>query len=353
MKKFRCFLPMLAFLLAALTLANEPGDLYSAVIPVADSSENERNRAVRTGLLEVLVKLTGRRDVTSRPEVKSLAAKATSYAVEFGYVDLENSDGSRQRGLKVQYSRQELDRFLRQSQLPVWPSRRPSLLVWILREPVDGVQAFVNREEDEAIYETLATFFARRGQPVSYPLHDLEDQLALNVEDAWNLKTESIASASARYGADAWLLVRCYETSSQTWRVAWVLANGEQITLDNLDGNSLDETLGIVVDTAVDRIASGYSYVPSSAAGEIVLEVKGIKNFGNYTRLQALLKDMTMVRSVAIDRVEKDSIQLAVAIEGDGRQFLESLALIRQLSIVDSSQSLQPDKQVRVNWLPN
>lgn len=344
---------MLAFLLASLSLANEPGDLYSAVVPVADSSDAERNRAVRAGLLEVLVKLTGRRDITGMAAVRSLAAKASAYAVEFGYVNLHNSDGARQRGLNVQYSRAELDRFLRESRLPVWPSRRPSLLVWILKEPVDGGQAFVTREEDEIIYGVLDTFFARRGQPVSYPLYDLEDQLALNVEDAWNLKTDTIASASARYDADAWLLVRCYETASGIWRIAWVLANGEQVSLDNLDGNSLDQALGSIVDTAVDRIASGYSYVPSSTEGEVILAVKGIENFGSYSRMQELLGGMTMVRSVAVKQVEKDGIQLAVAIEGDVRQFLESLSLIRQLSIADASEPPRPGEQVRVDWLQN
>jgi hypothetical protein len=351
MKKLTLVMMLLSLALSPAVKADQAAALYSAVVAVADNSSAERNKALRAGLLEVLVKLTGSADIGSKPAVAQLLANASAYVVEFGYVNLPNQP-SRQ-GLNVRYSQVDVDRFLRQKQLPVWPVKRPSLLVWVVKEPFGHPQSFVF-EGDEAFYTSLDSLFDRRGLVASYPVYDLEDLSALSVNDAWNLEADKIAAATVRYGASSWLLVRCYETSARTWRLTWVMGaannnQAEQVYLDNLDAPALDTALARVVDMAVDRIASAYVYTPSLAAGKLVLTVDGISSFNYYNELLKLLKELSMVKNLAVESVEGEKIRLQIELEGDEKQFFESLALFDQLEIPEE---LPPGGQsAAIQWL--
>ena len=356
MEKRHFLVLLITCLLSAAGHAAMGTELYRALVPIEDHSDKERNRALRQGLLQVLVKLSGSREIGNRPAVKDLLANAGAYVLEFGYAQLPDGRG---QALDTRYSQVELDRFLRDNQLPVWPARRPSLLVWIVQGPLDGARRFANRDEDPALYAELERVFGERGQPVVYPLHDLEDQLALTVEDGWGLDAEKLGAASKRYGADSWLLLRCYEAASGQWRVAWMFSaeRDESAYLDNLDGEQLDRIVARVGDAVVDRIASAHSYVPSQTPGRLDLEIGrascrervvvaggggwgeggggggggGISEFGSYTALMELLAGLSMVRSVEVERLVGDEIQLNLAVDGDQKQLFDSLALFRQI----------------------
>ncbi|MCK9503448.1 MAG: DUF2066 domain-containing protein [Porticoccaceae bacterium] len=349
MKKIILITLLLTLGLSPVAMADSAAALYSAVVPVADNSATERNRALRAGLLEVLVKLTGSADIGSRPEVKQLLAGASAYVVEFGYIKLANQ----RQGLNVRYSQMDIDRFLRQKQLPVWPAKRPSLLVWVIKESSGQPQSFVFGD-DEEFYAALNSIFDRRGLVATYPLYDLEDLSALSMDAAWNLEADKVAAASARYGAASWLLVRCYETSARTWRLTWVLGSaqknqGDQVYLDNLDDKALDAALTRVVDMAVDRIASTYVYTPSLTADKLIVTVDGISSFNYYNQLLDLLKELSIVKSLNIESVQGEKIRLHVDLEGDAKQFFESLALFDQLEVPEE---LPTDGQpATIQWL--
>ena len=342
--------PALLLLLTALVTPALHGadgaELYTATVPVADHSEAERTRALRAGLAEVVVKLTGSAASVASSEVRSLLARASSYVVEFGYVELPLAEQG--LGLSVKYSRAELDAFLRQEGLPVWPPQRAALLVWVLREAGDQPQTFVTRDEDEGLYAHLDRAFAARGLPVRYPLYDLEDQLGLPVATAWSLAAEELARASVRYGANQWLVLRCYQSASDHWRLAWVLGRGEQTSLDSLEGADLDALLQQVVDGAVDSIAAGQAYIPTLTAGRVALEVSGVDGFASYTGMLDTLQGLSMVRSVTIAQVVGERISLFLDVEGSEKVLLDALALSEHFNLPE--QPGAPGQALSVVW---
>lgn len=328
-------LPLVAILVATISLkVLAAQDLYSAVVPVDNSSPAERDRALRDALGQVLVKLTGARTVVSRPEVRNFLAGAETLATEFGYVDIDDGD---RKGLQARFAPAELDRFLRRNQLPVWPAKRKELLVWVLREPVAGARDFVPRDADEGFYDGLDRLFERRGQPVIYPLYDLEDQLVLEVEDGWNFNGERIAEASRRYGTDGWLIIRQYQTSDGGWRVAWVLSSGNDLNLDNLENPDLAAAMSQVVDGTVDRLAAGQTYIPSLAEGVKMLTVEGIDSFEDYARMVAILGELSVVRSADVDSLRGDRISFALRLEGDESEFFNALALFSEVDVPETT----------------
>lgn len=336
MKKNHFLAIVFAVLMLPLCLRAEVVDgLYSALIPVKDHSEAERNRGLRQGLLSVLVRLSGDSSIGQRPEVKALLPKAQAYTVSYSYK--ATPEGDTPQGLQVTYANSEIDRFLRVNQLPVWPARRPNLLVWLVAETPESGKHFVTPEVAPELFESLNDLFDERGLPVTYPLLDLEDQLSLSAEDAWTLDTDTIAAASLRYQVPAWLLVRAYQTSTASWQAAWVLSNNQNISFDDTLGDDLVSTLAPIGQRAVDLIAASYSYIPSLAEGQIPLTIAGIGSFADYSAMMNLFKGLSMVRDVNLEQISGDQVSMVLLIEGDQKPLFESLTLTSRFLMADNT----------------
>ena len=206
-KRFQSLGLLLVLLLIEHAFAVQVDDLYSATVPVADFGDAERDRALRRGLGQVLIKKTGDSAIVDYPAVAPLLAGAASYVVEFGYTELPaGKDEKGAPAVTARYARAEIDRFLRRNQLPIWPASRPRLLVWLVHETGDGDRTFADHETGADVYELLERHFERRAAPYRLPLLDLEDSLLLSPDQAWRFETEAITAAAGRYRSDAWLL---------------------------------------------------------------------------------------------------------------------------------------------------
>ena len=71
-----CILSCLLQSLPAVVFAGEVRDLYRADIAVQGQTRAERNKAIQTGLQQVLTRVTGRRDITDSDIVKQALACA-------------------------------------------------------------------------------------------------------------------------------------------------------------------------------------------------------------------------------------------------------------------------------------
>lgn len=339
---------ILAVLALPLGLRAEVMDgLYSALIPVQNHSDTERNRGLKQGLLQVLVRLSGDSTIGERPEVQALLPKAAQYTVSYSYRATPESDVP--QALQVTYANNEIDRFLRVNQLPVWPARRPNLLLWLVAETPEAGKHFLTVEEEPELFDGLGKLFSDRGLPVRYPLLDLEDQLSLSAEDAWTLNPEAIASASQRYQVPAWLVVRAYQTSGLDWQLAWVLFNDQHLTFDDTLGENLMDALQPIGNRAVDIIAGTYSYIPSLAEGQIAVNVSGVGSFSDYSDLMGLFDGLSMIRDVSLQHIRGDQVSMILRLEGDEKPLLESLAL--------SNRFLMPEdvavgQQLSLVWAP-
>ena len=329
----RCF-PLLCLLAALATVplaANAAPGFYSATIAVNDHSPGERNRAMGEALGQVLIRLTGRADIGAEPAAAALLGDAPSYALEFGYVDLEEAEG---QGLRVSFTAAEIDEYLRRHRLPVWPLKRPPLLGWMLMEAAGSPAEFVTPEDDPALYSELTGLFDARGLPVRYPVYDLEDQLNLPVEQGWQFNVDQLAMASGRYGADRWLVVRCFETSGGDWRLAWMLGGEDHRSdLRSLTAEELDAGLGQVVGRAVDRIAAESAYIPAAEARGLAVEVSGIADYASYRDLIQLISELSVVKSHRLTAVAGDRIALDLEVDGDRQLFVDALVPYRQLTV--------------------
>src|SRR5690606_30160916 len=76
---------LLALLCCAAAQAVTKTDIYTVTLPVPDQSAEARAAAVTEAFEQVLVKMTGQRDVAARPEAQALLASPGRYLAAFRY----------------------------------------------------------------------------------------------------------------------------------------------------------------------------------------------------------------------------------------------------------------------------
>ena len=121
-------------------------------------------------------------------------------------------------GLDVSFDQKLVDRLIRQAQLPILPSNRPRLLVWVITDDINYGRRFINEPvsqqgllDDYApqLMSALDDAMQDRGIPYLLPIYDLEDQISLPVNQAWSLNTDLIASAHSAIKQMDGLLFAC------------------------------------------------------------------------------------------------------------------------------------------------
>ncbi len=321
--------------------AAQTADVYAATVPVADQSERARDSAAREGMLEVLVRLTGSRTLDEDPRLRSLLRDVQSYMVEYSYVTLPAVEAGEPAGLgvRIQYDRAGIDRFLRTSRLPIWPLTRPALLVWVVQDDGFGETHMFN---DQAVSAVLASAFARRGLPFVLPLLDLEDRFSLTPVQVRDFDSEALAAASRRYPVQGWLAVRVYETGEGLWRAAWLMDLSGRSQLRQVQAPTLEALLAEVADQAVDTVASLQTYVAGDDAGGLELEILGVATYRDYSRLTAMLDAQPMVSRMRVVSVDGDRLRLSLAIEGGREQLLDSLYRERNLEPMAAPPGARP-----------
>ena len=99
---------------AATGLAAAPG-LYTAQVPVASQSDADRAEALKNGLGQVMVRVSGDAGVLTRPEIAKVLPQAERYVQQFQYEqEVVNEGGQPQVRLTLvaQFDRDAVDRLL-------------------------------------------------------------------------------------------------------------------------------------------------------------------------------------------------------------------------------------------------
>lgn len=325
-------------------------DAYTATVPVEDYSDHAREQGIRDGLLKVMVRMTGDSAIEEDPRIGELLDQVDRYVQEYGYTTLsesESGDGTRP-GLTVAFSSAAIDRFLRSARLPVLPSNRPDLMVWVVADDLRRGRHFLTRDDRESFFEDLETIAAERGFSLSFPLLDLEDQLTLDANQAWHLDEEATRRASARYGADFWLVLRLYRTSDGQWRGAWLADEGQGASLHQTVASDLPQLAEQVVTPTLDRMAANLAFVPDGRSGNLLLTVDQVRSLPDYRRLVAELEGSALVTRVRLREITADRVLMDLVVEGDSGQVTAALGRNPRLR----QQAESSSGHAMFQWLP-
>ena len=204
--------------------------LYDVQVPVASQTEDERQRATRLALTEVLARLTGTAPPLTPDEIAVALAAPARYVLRYQFASAErpetgnaaatkNPDNeARQTGLllDVRFDPEAVLTLLRDAKQPIWGANRPTVLVWLAVRG-DGRDDLVASGPAAALDRRAR----QRGVATAWPLLDLRDR-EVGTATIWGFFWEAIEAASRRYRPDL-LLVGRAALGQGGWWTDWEL----------------------------------------------------------------------------------------------------------------------------------
>lgn len=300
--------------------AEQPVDLYRVEVLVASQSSGERERAAREAFRELVVRVSGDRSALEQPSVEEAASRAQDFVYEFNYASSQETlmrDGQELPAsrLVLKFSPVAIERLLRRAELAFWPAVRPSVLVWLVaRDREEGL----HRVTDPELRAELRSRAKARGLPLILPLDDLEDRLALSARLVWAWDEESVRKASERYAPDAILIGRYSPTSAGGLRSDWQLYHNLGDPSFDLQAQEPEQLMAAAIDQVADYFAKRYAIVPrEEGPGEIVMQVSGVRSFGDYKAVERYLENLAMVRRLEFVSLDRERLMLRLVTDGE------------------------------------
>jgi hypothetical protein len=332
--------------LEAVTLEN----LYQAEVLTDSQSDAQRRIDASEGLSQVLKRVSGRSEILQNPIIVAALKTPEQYYSEFSYARVDaakdkagvepapdsQSTVARRQVMRIRFAPSLIAKILREADLPVWGSNRPSVLSWMAIDDESGRQ--VLGEANESLFSlTLNQVAQARGVPLLLPLWDLEDSRGVSSSEIWGRFLGRIEAASQRYSPDKILVFRAESEFSNQWRGDWSLGEGGQWR----SGTVYGETQAQLATSLVAALASVLSeqYAVTSTRSEVRLTVEGITEIQDYAEVSRYLEGLTQVMSVQPVRVLSDMIEFKLRSEGEVQQIIDVIALDRKLSLLRLDES--------------
>ncbi len=306
--------------LASIGIARAADDLYEGSAMVNSQGPGERGVALQRALAQVVVKLSGQRNAASLPQVRGLLGAAGRLVEGSRYsAESETINGApiyRQK-LTAHFDRSGVDALLAGAGLPVWPSPRAPVVLWLVIDDGHGAR-LVGSAHANAV-KSLTDRAADRGVSVVLPAATaIESQIALLASGIG--PAQAVVLPSAAYGSDQ--LVGKLVRTAGGWNAQWILLDGG-IELNRWSETNPDARLAMAnaADGAADALARKYSKIAvGSPAGTFAIEIDGVRSGDDYVRVMGYLEGIGIVRKIVLLGATDDRLrmQLDLSIGIDG-----------------------------------
>lgn len=310
--------------------------LYEVAVPVQNQSESQRRQASGEGLKILLTRLTGLAYVPLTPEVAQALKQTDGYYNEFRFARAPED----QLELIIQFDPDPVQALIRAAGLPIWRAQRERILVWaVLAEGTE--RQILGATSELPIVAGLNDRARERGLPLTLPLLDLEDQLAVDPAAVWGRLSQVVDPASKRYGADVLLLGRITPAADGGWDSDWEFWVDGVVVPFQAEGADLAAHGVQAVDVLADELAVR-RVVHGRQAGQLQLAVSGVRTPADYGELLRYVKSLEFVQSVGVSGIHEGRLWLLVDTPAEPGRLLAAFERDRQLfndqlALVDSA----------------
>jgi len=282
------------------TFAMADVNLYSGEVFVASQSEADRREAIPLALIQVLQKLSGRREMPVSPELDEALSEANRFLRSYRYtrVDRTAADGvvTQELRLVAQFMQSEVDRIVQQIGLPRWRQERPAVQAWVVVD--DGLNRQLKPIEFGYAWESMEQVSAMRGLPVSWPELDEEEAQLVDMRLVWGGFTDYLVERGAP--EDGVVIVAARRDGPQ-WTVRWNLASGSQNWSWQTSDINLMYALAEGVHQMADQVAASNAIAASDqGVWTIDLTIGELNSARSYAHCLEYLQNLSLVNAVEI-----------------------------------------------------
>ncbi len=310
-------------------------DLYQGKAPTSGDMTAAQSQA----LGYVLVKVTGKRDILTQLDVVKALAAPADYVQQYSYQDIGSV-----KFLKADFNVAKVNALVGQSKFALLGPVRPQVAIWLVVD--EGERRILPDQSGDGWSEALRAQTQAMGLPVSLPLMDLDDNMAVNATDVWGRFADPVLKASQRYGAEMVVLGKL-SPEGEAWSIDWGLYGtkpgaqaGEltELTKGSGSGTQAEVAKGFA-DALAGWLVQQYGTRLSGVASSQTLVVEGLSDIDGMIQIQKLLQEMASVTKVAIGKLEGDKVTFNLSLQGDKAELVRGLQLESRLHQVEDNES--------------
>lgn len=341
--------------------AAEAGEaLWRVSVPVLDQGASARRSAERDAFSALLVRVTGRSSVPVLAGLRSAMRTPQRYYTSSAYARrdvrarLEDPE-NRPWLLVIDFDARSVTELLASEGIPVWTTRRPDLLVWMLYEDETGARRLIGEEDPAGT--TLLERADARGLTVFLPALDLTDLASFSLAEAWIGDGDVLARASRRYGSEYFFVLRIYPDPLGRWIADWQgEIAGESVTGalevdDPIAGAAA--MLDAVADDLADRFAVSIAHGADGpgAAGALWLQIDEVEALAAYASLLRYLEGTDGVVDVQVVQVVGTSLLLRVDVADVATRLVDAFRLDGRLRTAERPEQVGGVRVWRARWM--
>ncbi|WP_157721350.1 DUF2066 domain-containing protein [Vibrio gazogenes] len=317
MRNFACLILLcLTFSGYAATQVN----IYRSEVTL--DQEQDESQARIQGMENVIIRATGEQDAVNNPVVKKALSQNRLYLSQISYGQKDD-----QKIVKMQFSAKQIRTLLTQAQLPFWPVKRATILVWYVED--QNFQRHIAWENvANANVQQLKQLAEKRGLPLIVPVGDFDDITSIEASDIWGEFLQPIRDASERYHPDAILIIR-----AQSDTLNWKLYDQTpekllDITVPPMSGSlSGDDELAQLVNQLTQYYAKkNRVVVAGQSSHSMILNVKHLSRAIHFFKLEQALNQLSSVASVDVIQIQGDEVTFRVHLLTTQEAFQQELA---------------------------
>jgi hypothetical protein len=329
-------------------------DLYMAEVLVLSEDEKQLKRGAQAGLLQVLVRISGTRDVEQSREITQSLRNPGAFYYQYSYEPTDKSllvDGEVVAAnlLRILFEPSAVSKLLREAGFPVWGSNRPGVLLWMAYSDEQGRRLLSENDitgSASSLASSLQDQARLRGLPLLFPLLDLEDSAALSTAEVWGSFLGRIDDASDRYNPDSVLTARIQKDKLGRWSANYSYRIDNDWQVAETISYSADQLARTMVDRLANELAIRYAI--DSSRSQVTVKVEMVDGIGDYAALASYLESLAPVLNSSIVRVHRTEVEFRLDTEGQNEQLIEIIELDQKMVLLSSDDSR---KLLHYRWL--
>ena len=346
-------------------------------MPVFSQSIKERKTATNKAFEELLIRITGKRDVLGLEASQELLANSNRFVRSFRYEILpppvvfettpikqdeeesnvltfntkfiEKEENYPTQKIVVSFDEKAVKNSLWKLKLPVWGKTRPSTLFWIAIQN-NQQRSLLDSTESTELLALVKQHAEKRGVPIIYPRLDLEDQLKVNVTDVWGGYKTPVSEASLRYKPEAIISAQIFRDSEGIWQGRWNLYQAGDETSWQFSAPHLSVVIFESIDKLATRLAERYAQVSSGDDdSRFLIHISDVSNLKEYKKINRYLKSLSVVKRAALAEIQSNELVYELELRSNPRALKQAIALGKTLLAMDDPFAAEVDTN-RLNY---
>ena len=309
--------------MAAQTYGQSLDWLYQVDQYVADQGERTRLEAAQRSLLTVLSRTSGLASVPRGAIISQALKNPARYYTKYVYFNPMDTDADRRNlidkgavdtstdlAVRFDFQAAAIKQLARDAKLPIWWSRRPLTMVWMVLDEPNG-RAVVEHGA-ESVRNELDAAANRRGLPTLLPMMDLQDSVLVNPGVIWGKFTDVLDQASQRYLASQYLVGRFSVQKilgERLYTGEWMIRSEKGESSQFVRGLDLEGIAKLGIDMAAQSVLDQHLVFAATPRLHDVL-VRDVADIGAYAELMQYLESLEFVDEVMLLGLQQQTLTL-------------------------------------------